>query len=258
MAVCSRQRDREARRVLRHLEAGRLEPRGALYVLARKSGGKARLSVTAEMVAAFQAEGWISLQSGGLALSDQGRAWLTRQSAAADPFRTQHGEVIDLGAGLRQERAASSLDALGRLMGEGGRPYLGEMERAAAQRLETDFEQAHLRPRLTLNITAPRSRRMADSAASETLTASALDARRRVMAALDAAGPGLKDMLFEIVCLSQGLNEAERALGWPQRSGKAVVRLGLQRLAEHYGLASGRRRPGRIEAWMEAVAGAEP
>ncbi len=166
-------------------------------------------------------------------------------------------EVADLGAGLRLEQAGSALDALVRLKDEAGRPYLCPAAREAARRLEADFERAHLRPRLTLSLVAPQGRAVGDGGVVETLTSSALDARRRVMAALDAAGPGLKDMLFETVCLSRGLNEAERALGWPQRAGKAVMRLALQKLAEHYGLVSGMRRPGRIEAWMESVAGAE-
>lgn len=248
--------EREARRVLRHMDPSRLERRDAGYVLTRRAGGKARLLVTAETASAFRAEGWIEPgDDGRLALSDQGRAFAARDLAAADPFRAQHGAVIDLGAGLRHERASTALDALGRLKDEAGRPYLSDTQRQAAARLEADFERAHLRPRVTLNIEASAHREMVDSGGIARLTASALDARRRVMAALDAAGPGLKDMLFETVCLSHGLNEAERALGWPQRAGKALVRLGLERLAEHYGLMSGTRRPGRIEAWMVSVAG---
>jgi len=257
MSLSGNEIEREARRVLRHMAVARLERRGAGFVVAARARGKAKLNVTAALAAAFACEGWIAPAADGrLALTDQGRAFVARTGAVADPFRVQHGEVIELGAGLRQEQAVSALDALARLKDEAGNPYLNVLERMAASRLETDFERAHFRPRLTANIEAPTHRDASDAAASERLTAGALDARRRVMAALDAAGPGLKDLLFETVCLSRGLNEAERSLGWPQRAGKAVVRLGLQRLAEHYGLVSGQRRSGRIEAWMAAVAGA--
>lgn len=259
MALCRHQIEREARRVLRHMGAAALEPRGDSWALVRRAGGKARLTVAADIVRAFGAEGWLVRGvDGRWAITDQGRAFALRTGAAENAFRAQHGEVADLGAGRRQEQACSALDALGRLTGPDGAPYLAAAERDAAARLEADFERAHFRPRLTMDIMAPPGRGAAHGGAAETHRASALDARRRVLAALDAAGPGIKDMLFETVCLSRGLNEAERALGWPQRAGKAVVRLGLQRLAEHYGLASGRRRPGRIEAWMASVAGAEP
>ena len=76
--------------------------------------------------------------------------------------------------------------------------------------------------------------------------------------ALEAAGPGLCDLLFDVVCLARGLNEAERGFGWPQRSGKAILRLALDRLAIHYGLISGRRNPGRIEAWRAALEAPAP
>jgi len=255
MGLCGREMEREARRVLPRMDGAGLERRGSAFVMTRRAGGRAALRVEPGVVAAFAAEGWIAETGGRWSLTDQGRAFAARASAAVEPFRAQHGDVIDLGASVRQERAGSVLDALARLKDEHGRPYLGALEREAAARLETDFEQAHFRPRLTVNLDVPPRSAIHDCGVVETLSAAALDARRRVMDALDAAGPGLKDMLFEAVCLSRGLNEAERALGWPQRAGKAVVRLGLQRLAEHYGLASGRRRPGRIEAWMEAVAG---
>jgi hypothetical protein len=256
MPLCRNEIDREARRVLRLMEVARLERRGAGFAVTQRAGGKARISVSAEIATAFENEGWIARDGDGrLGLTDQGRAHVARSRARAEPFRAQHGDVIDLGAGLKVERAGTALDALGRLKDEAGLPYLSSVQREAAARLERDFERAHLRPRVTLNIEAPAHRAATDGEAVERLSNTALDARRRVMDALAVAGPGLSDMLFEIVCLSRGLNEAERALGWPQRAGKALVRLGLERLAAHYGLMSGTRRPGRIEAWMESVAG---
>jgi hypothetical protein len=257
MGLSRNEIEREARRVLRHMPDARLERRGAQYVLTVRPGGRARLKAAADTVAAFAVEGWIAAASDGrMALTGQGRAFVARDAATADPFRAQHGEVIELGSGVRQEQAVSALDALGRLKDEAGKPYLSDLDRMAAARLEADFERAHFRPRLTRDLEGQPLGDAGAVNADERLTVGALDARRRVVAALDAAGPGLKDLLFETVCLSRGLNEAEEALGWPRRAGKAVVRLGLQRLAEHYGLVSGARRPGRIEAWMEAVAGA--
>ena len=49
-----------------------------------------------------------------------------------------------------------------------------------------------------------------------------------------AAGKGLADILWRVVCACEGLPDAERALGWPSRSGKLVLKLALERVADFY------------------------
>jgi hypothetical protein len=63
-----------------------------------------------------------------------------------------------------------------------------------------------------------------------------LSAKRRFDAAIAAAGPGLADVLWRVVCAGEGLPAAEKALGWPARAGRLVLTLALDRLAEHYRL----------------------
>jgi hypothetical protein len=59
-------------------------------------------------------------------------------------------------------------------------------------------------------------------------------ARRRVMGALQDLGPGLSDMVLRCCCHLEGVESAEQAMGWSARSGKIVLRIGLQRLKLHY------------------------
>ena len=45
-------------------------------------------------------------------------------------------------------------------------------------------------------------------------------------------------MLWRVVCAGEGLETAERALGWPVRAGKLVLQLALDRLVVHYRIDS--------------------
>ena len=63
-------------------------------------------------------------------------------------------------------------------------------------------------------------------------------ARLRFEGAVTAAGPGLSDILWRVVCAGETLPFAERALAWPVRSGKLVLRLALDRIAGFYRLGA--------------------
>lgn len=54
------------------------------------------------------------------------------------------------------------------------------------------------------------------------------------MAALSDLGPGLGDVALRCCCFLEGLEQAEKRLGWSARSGKIVLRIALQRLKRHY------------------------
>jgi hypothetical protein len=244
---------REAARVLRHLAKGRLERRPQSFACVSRAGGRAKFTLSHAMTAIFRARGWIAEDDSGLlVLAPAGRAWIqASKGEGITAFRDQHGDVASDGQGVRIERAGSPLAYLKRLEVDGA-AFLTPAECEAADRLERDFERAQLRPRLTMEFGGVRvdTARGGQGAAG----VSAIDAKRRCLDALDAAGPGLGDLLFETICMARGLNEAERDFGWPARSGKAIVKIALGRLAQHYGLMSGGRRAGRIEAWREDVA----
>ena len=80
-------------------------------------------------------------------------------------------------------------------------------------------------PRRSRAGAADRRRRPATRAGSQ------IDAHRRFHAAIDAAGPGLSDILWRVVCAGEGMRQAETALGWPARAGKLVL-IALDRIAD--------------------------
>jgi hypothetical protein len=55
-----------------------------------------------------------------------------------------------------------------------------------------------------------------------------------VSRALRDLGPGLGDMVLRCCCFLEGLEAAEKRMGWSARSGKIVLRIALQRLKRHY------------------------
>jgi len=105
----------------------------------------------------------------------------------------------------------------------------------AGERLRSDWERAQLPPRVTMSWdAAPVGRRRGGSTLGPDLGGAQIDAKRRFHAAIDAAGPGLSDILWRVVCAGEGMREAETALGWPARAGKLVLSLALDRLVTYY------------------------
>jgi hypothetical protein len=105
----------------------------------------------------------------------------------------------------------------------------------AGERLRSDWERAQLAPRVTMAWdAAPVARDRGGSSSGADLNGAQLDARRRFDQAIAAAGPGLADILWRIVCAGEGMRDAETALGWPARAGKVVLTLALDRVATFY------------------------
>ena len=118
------------------------------------------------------------------------------------------------------------------------RGHLTRRQFDAGERLRTDWERAQLAPRVTMCWdSAPVGRRRGGCAAEPDITGSQIDSKRRFRAAIDAAGPGLADILWRVVCSGEGMREAESALGWPARAGKLVLTIALDRIAAFYRIA---------------------
>jgi hypothetical protein len=111
---------------------------------------------------------------------------------------------------------------------------------AAGEQLRTDWERAQLSPTVTMRWdAAPMGHGARGPADPAGATNAQLAAKRRFEAAVAAAGAGLADILWRIVCAGEGMRDAERALGWPARAGRLVLGLALDRLADHYRMPSG-------------------
>ncbi|MEO6607025.1 MAG: DUF6456 domain-containing protein [Aestuariivirga sp.] len=124
--------------------------------------------------------------------------------------------------------------------GDAGKTLIDAQQFAAGEKLRQDFERAHLSQRVTASYaessgSGGRHWQMSDNAI-ERLNDNAIAARERLHRAFEAVGPELSGILYQVCCVAAGFEQAERILNLPQRSGKAILALGLTRLARHYGL----------------------
>jgi len=117
------------------------------------------------------------------------------------------------------------------------RGHLTDRQYDAGEKMRNDWERANLSPNITMRWDeAPISggRR----AAPETLDATErqIAAKRRFDEALDFLGRDLSDICWRVICAGDGVPAAEKALGWPSRSGKVVLKIALDRLGDYYHL----------------------
>ena len=270
--------EREARRILRRLcEKGAflaVAPEMEKAVVMREvvPGRQNRIAVVERDVAhAFALQEWIACEKPGkiscYAITPVGRAALKRLlteerqardrapggfAEAPSAFQEQHRMfaertvMADDGSGERKVRfnlAESPLSVLGRKCGRDGQPYLTAELIEAGERLREDFELAQMGPRVAQNWERFLTAGGQDGAlvGGRGPAEGPSGARDRVAGAMQALGPGLADIVFRVCCFLEGLETAEKRLGWSARSGKVVLKIALDRLAAHY------RAPARTE-----------
>ncbi|WP_330083130.1 DUF6456 domain-containing protein [Methylocystis iwaonis] len=233
---------------------------GALVVAAPRNGitvVRARLPETTGKAAL--AEGLVvDSGAGRLRLNESGRAYLRRLAVAEpalDPFRAQHGEIEKRpgpqgGRPTLVNEAESPLAWLAKRKGANGKPFLDRAQVDAGERFRRDIEQAQILQRVTANweVSGAGARRGAD--AGVVVTEIAMDARSRLARAYDAVGPELAGLLTDVCGYLKGLETVESERGWPARSGKVVLRIALDRLAQHYGIACAAIGPARAKAML--------
>jgi hypothetical protein len=262
--------EREARRILRRLcEKGAflaVSPEMERAVVLREvvPGRQNRIAVVDRDVAhAFALQEWIACDKVGkiacYAITPVGRAALKRLlteeraerapkagfAEAPSPFQEQHRCFAERtvmardGSGertLRFNLAESPLSVLGRKRDRDGTAYLSPDLIEAGERLREDFELAQMGPRVTQNwdrfLTSSIGREAFSPARGS--GGGSPDARVRVAKALEALGPGLSDIVFRVCCFLEGIETAEKRMGWSARSGKIVLKIALERLAMHY------------------------
>ena len=253
----------EARRILRRLSEPdavlALAPGMEKAVVVRETsdGRSVRTAVLdTDIAEAFVVKDWIEGKAKGRVaryrITAAGRAALKRLLAEHDAqpglaeapsvFGEQHRDYTqaDPERGKRPGRRArynaneSPLVALARRRDKDGNPFLDADLVTAGERLREDFELAQLGPRVAQNwdrfLTGADRGGFGGSSDGQ----GSERARARVAAALKDLGPGLGDVVLRCCCFLEGMEQAEKRMGWSARSGKIVLKIALQRLKRHY------------------------
>ena len=253
----------ESKRILRNLcETGAVlavaaEMDKAVVVRETDAGQSVRSGIVDREVAeAMALKEWISCDAPGriarYRITRAGRAALNMMLAEAentavglasanfDGPETDEDplDMADTGAErskrVRYNMAETPLSALARRKDRDGQPFLSNDLVRAGERLREDFELAQMSPRKESNwdkflTNTERAISPLDGSAR-----GAEAARARVTGALRDLGPGLGDVALRCCCYLEGLERAEKRMGWSARSGKIVLRIALQRLMRHY------------------------
>lgn len=189
-----------------------------------------------------------ALEAGVLQQDGTGRITLAPAPADGDAGATpRRGKPKQI-----RRTTETPLAWLARRTDKSGQPLLSETLHTAGKRLAADFHNARMAPQVTMSWTPEvrgRTTRRAPPSHHLDVSERTAAAAQRVRAALAEVGPELSGILIDVCCFEIGLDAAERAAGWPSRSGKVVLLIALERLAHHYGLASPPSLPRRIRHW---------
>ena len=239
--------------------------------------GTVRTAVVDRTVAqAFALKDWITAKSTGRVttyeITAAGRAALKRILAGDDAARAS-------GFAEAQTAVRRSAPCLGRAFGDGGggeitpaaalqscrksrspfwrggktrtaKPFLSQDLVVAGERLREDFELAQMGPRVAQNWGPLPDRRR-----PRRVLSGKRRHRRRVGCCARTGGPqpcAISGRAWATwcsggCCMLEGLEAAERRLGWSARSGKIVLRIALMRLMRHYEGKRTARRTDRSE-----------
>lgn len=213
---------------------------------------------------------WLKLNDKIYAATDLGRNWVSEFIYFLDlkPENEVHSEVDKNRISGRQEvnnLAISMSHAVVQTFDQEYSPiiklynrqrniahkYLTDIHLQAGQKLFETFITANLQPNVTMNWENLQSVRQSHYTGGKQATYSetVYSARRQLYASLLHVGEEFAAILVEICLFGNGLEATEKAMNWPARSGKLLLTMALDRLAEHFQIIPSEPKIGRYLAW---------
>lgn len=141
--------------------------------------------------------------------------------------------------------------------------YLTIEHLQAGQKLFTEFTKANLQPKVTMDwdklnsVPQPHYTGNALGAGQMGFSEAIYAARKRLYESLAYVGHEYAAILVEICLFGNGLEATERAMNWPARSGKLLLTMALDRLADYYGISLKRPRSNKYLSWAKSQINSE-
>ncbi|MCB9993416.1 MAG: hypothetical protein H6873_07140 [Hyphomicrobiaceae bacterium] len=216
---------------------------------ARLSGQKTSATVEAHDVALLVSQGILTHRGDLIEARPEAQSWLRRQRLAESAAKSKKAPLVATVPGLNL--AESPLSRLASIK-EDGAPFLAPHLVLAGERFARLYERAHLRQRVTMSYDPTGKIDGSPARSADGVTDIGLDARNRLDALLQALPEDAARAVAGVCGQQKGLQLIEQERHWPRRSGKMLLRIGLELLAREMGLrdaASGRTRT-LTRAWI--------
>lgn len=132
-----------------------------------------------------------------------------------------------------------------------GQGFLEPHHLEAARRVSQLFDRAHLTPRVTMHY-SPMPKAGPNTGAPVQITDMAAEARQALAEIHRTLPADCAAVVIDVCCYEKGLQAIETERGWPRRSAKLVLRIGLDHLAAHFGLSASATGPktNGAQSWM--------
>ena len=203
--------------------------------------------VARDVAQAMALQGWIVAADPAMrilrySVTVDGRAALRRLVAQGEnraqgfhdgaPVRGETSRFYELSPARTPGRVTppdTPLTLLGRRREKDGTRFLSPQMIRAGERIHDDAVLSYLGDALADDWDAVLGEAPKPGTAEATV-----EARARLHTALTALGKGLAEVVVHCCCLGRGLEQTEKEFGWSARSMKIVLRIALDRLADHY------------------------
>lgn len=192
-------------------------------------------SVSAAAIAELISSGALDGDGRSCRANIETRGWLRRAHLGSEAFGRQHRTLTGGAEGPQVNVLESPLARLAASSGT-SEAFLARHHIEAGERVRRLAERAQLQPRLTMTYAASRMPGANQNSAVE-MSDLAADARRDLAAIYRQLPPDCAGVVVDVCGLLKGLQQVERERGWPRRSAKLVLRIGLEQLAQQFGLA---------------------
>jgi hypothetical protein len=169
-----------------------------------------------------------------------------------DAFGEQHRVLARGKGGETLSLSESPLARLAAPGSSGSAAFLATHQVEAGERLRRLVERARLQHRVTMSYDPALVKGGKGTTKMADLTETAAGARQALDRIAEILPHDCHAVVLDVCGFLKGLQLVESERGWPRRSAKVVLRIGLEQLARHFGIdeAANGAAIGRPRAWI--------